>query len=175
MVGRQVQDTVARASSARLALSRPAPQTGQLALALQGWQLMLLTAEAGAVEPMADTDLVQRTLDLAEQSGMIVIEAGTRTEMAEEIGGRSYRAVPYIVKARGSLSAAERLLYGLERHLSDTIEISDAIVTNDGDEYLLSVSSVVYSHLTTPGSQTDEAATEEPSAAPVSIGAEANR
>ncbi len=150
--GRGLQESSERAASARLALSRPAPQAGQLTLALRGWELVLASARSSRVGAIPDTELVRRTLDLADTAGVTVIDAGTRPEFVEDIDGRPYRAVPYLVKARGSLPEIENFLHLAESGLVDTLEVRGAFVTDDGDEYVLVLSCIVYNHLPETGS-----------------------
>ena len=150
--GRGLQESSERAASARRALSRPAPQAGQLTLALRGWELVLVASQSSRVGPIADTELVRRTLDLADTAGVTVIDAGTRPEFVEDIDGLPYRAVPYLVRARGSLSEIEDFLHLAETGLVDTLEVRGAIVTGDGDEYVLTLSCIVYNHLPETGS-----------------------
>ena len=166
--GRQLQESSQRAASARLALSRPAPQAGQLTLALRGWEVVLAAARSSRVGPLADTELVRRTLDLAGSTGVAVIDAGTRPEFIEEIDGRPYRAVPYLVKARGPLPEIEAFLHAIESGLVDTLEIRGAVVSGDGDEYVLALSSVVYSHLPETNSIDRDEAAQQPVPAAVS-------
>jgi len=150
--GRGLQESSERVASARLALSRPAPQAGQLTLALRGWELVLASARSSRVGAIPDTELVRRTLGLADTAGVTVIDAGTRPEFVEDIDGLPYRAVPYLVKARGSLPEIENFLHLAESGLVDTLEVHGAIVTDDGDEYVLVLSCIVYNHLPETGS-----------------------
>ena len=154
--GRGLQESLERVASARLALSRPAPQAGQLTLAHRGWKLVLVTARSSRAGPISDTELVRRTLDLADAAGVTVIDAGTRPEFAQDIDGRSYRAVPYLVKARGSLPEIEAFLHLAESGLVDTLEIRGATVTDDGGEYVLALSCIVYNHLPETGSASSD-------------------
>jgi len=144
---RHLQESSRRVASARLALSRPAPQVSQMSLALRGWEVVLIAAQSSRVAPLADTELVRRTLDLAGSTGVVLIDAGTRPELVEDIDGGQYRAVPYLVKARGALPEIEAFLHGIESGLIDSLKIEGALVTGDGGEYVLTLSSLVYSHL----------------------------
>ena len=173
--GRQLQESSERIASARLALSRPAPQVSQMTLALHGWEFVLVAARSSRVAPLADTELVRRTLHLADSAGVTVIDAGTRSEFVEDINGRQYRAVPYLVKAGGSLPEIEAFLDGIESSLIDTLEIEGALVTGDGNEYTLSLSSVVYSHLPETDSIDDDEAAGQSASAGVSVTTGAGR
>ena len=167
--GRQLEESQQRIAAARLALSRPAPQVDQLTVALRGWEFVLATARSSRVAPLVDTELVQRTLDLAASTGVALIDAGIRAEFVEEIDGRRYRAVPYVVTARGSLPRIETFLHWFESSLVDTLEIRGSIVTGDENEYVLMLSSVVYSYLPETDSVSGDETAEEP--APVAASA----
>lgn len=165
--GRQMEESSRRVASARQALSRPAPQADQLSLVLRGWEVVLIAARSSRVAPLADAELVRRTLELADASGVALIDAGTRPEFVEDIDGRPYRAVPYLVKTRGSLPGTEAFLHAMESSLVDTLEIRGSVVTADRDGYILTLSAVVYSYLPETDLVVDEEGAEQP--APVAV------
>ena len=143
--GNRLQESTDRVVTARRALSRSAPQADLLDQSLRSWQLALRVAELDRASPLPDTDLVRRTLLLADRAGVVVMDAGTRPPVTEEIDGRVYRADPYLLKARGSLTAVETFLGELEMNLVDTLEIRGSIVSADCDGYVLALSAMVYS------------------------------
>ncbi len=126
-------------------LSLQLPADHELQGALSTWTEAIQAASRLQVPELADSDLLERTLDAAGQSGVIVFSAGTTQDGEEDVNGESYQTSPVLIRATGGLPNLMNFVSVLEGGAIEAFEIKNSLLTTIENDYVLTLRAVVFS------------------------------
>lgn len=129
----------------RSVLSVRLPADQELKGALSTWTEAMQAASRLQVPELADSDLLERTLDAAGESGVIVFSAGTTQDGQEEVNGESYATSPVLIRATGGLPNLMHFVSLLEGGAIEAFEIKNSLLTTVESDYVLTLRAVVFS------------------------------
>ncbi|MDG0866391.1 hypothetical protein [Candidatus Lucifugimonas marina] len=95
-------------------LDQPAPQPELLLQQADGWGTAYEVVLGSRVARPQDSDLIERVITAASDSGLIIVETGTTLDGEAILENESYTATPVLINAIGTLEGIESYLAMLE-------------------------------------------------------------
>ncbi|NQW21580.1 MAG: hypothetical protein HQ477_12810 [Chloroflexi bacterium] len=134
-----------KADQLTILLDQPAPQPENLLTQAGGWDTAYHVVLEGRVSRPNDSDLVERVIDAAVDSGLIVLETGTTKDDVETIENEDYTATPVLIRAIGMLDSIESYLAMLETADFSSFGIEASTVEEGVVGYQLTLRGLYYS------------------------------
>ncbi len=131
----------ARQATIRLPESSSVDVTSELA----AWGAAREEAENSRVTALPDSEILARTLEAAEESGVAVHVQGSLPSSPVQINEITYLATPLNLRAQGEADALQLFLARIEKGTFETIELQDAMIGRQTEGYVLTIKAVVYS------------------------------
>ncbi len=103
-----------RSDQLTILLDQPAPQPEILLLQAGGWDTAYRVVMDGRTTRPEDSDLIERVINAASDSGLVIVETGTTLDGVVTIENEDYTATPVLITAIGTISGIERYLALLE-------------------------------------------------------------
>lgn len=153
---RRAGATEERIAASRSALARQGPNLDQLQTVRSGWQYARETALSRRIDAASDAEILDRLVTLANVTGVRLFSAGIRPDIVELVEEEEYLGTPLLVKAHGSLSEVRVFLSALESGAVNSLEIRNAVVSENSGSYVVDVSAVVYSQIDPFSSSSDD-------------------
>lgn len=111
---REESDLAARAESLSILLDQPAPQPELLLQQADGWDTAYSVVLNSRVARPQDSDLIERVITAATDSGLLIVETGTTLDGKAVLESETYTATPVLISAIGLLDDIESYLALLE-------------------------------------------------------------
>jgi hypothetical protein len=126
-------------------LDQPSPQPEALLRQADGWGTAYQVVMSSRVTRPADSDLVQRVIDAAADSGVLITETGTTLDSPAILENETFTSTPLLISAIGTIEGIESYLALLETDEFSAFGIDSTIVEKGVTAYQLTLRGLYYS------------------------------
>ena len=134
-----------QAEQLSILLAQPEPQPEMLLRQADGWDTAYQVVMDGRVVRPADSDLIERVIDAAAESGIVIIETGTTADGVIAIQNENYTSTPILIGAIGTIEGIEDYLALLETSEFAAFRIEATIIEAGPTGYQLTLKGEYYS------------------------------
>ena len=134
-----------QAEQMNVLLDQPAPNPEKLLLQADGWDTAYQVVLSGRTTRPEDSDLIQRIISAAADSGIFITETGTTLDSPVTLENETYTSTPLLISAIGSMEGIESYLALLETSEFAAFGIEAAMVEKSFAGYQLTLRGIYYS------------------------------
>jgi hypothetical protein len=135
----------AQSRSLNILLDQPSPEPDLLLRQVDGWEAAYQVVLGGRVARPDDSDLIERVINAAADSGLVIVETGTTLDGVATIENESYTATPVLISAIGTMDGIESYLQLLETSEFAAFGVEAASIEEGLVAYQLTLRGLYYS------------------------------